>query len=135
VAALDMGTVSVDFEAAADGAYGFNFDLFDLEIQDRATPNSLFPSVLRSMKKTSVDKEGHEGAFNLHLSKTKSGDQKLRLKLAEFEAVASQILFRELKRFFTASPIKSATTNLQRNPLLAQSLSGSVDLFYDADEL
>ena len=133
VAALDMGTVSVDFEAAANGAFSFNFDLFDLEIQDRATPNSLFPSVLRSIKNKPMDKEDREGAFNFHLSKAKSGDQNLRLKLAQFEAVASQVLFRELKRFFSTVPIKRKKSS-QLNPLLAQSLSGSVDLFYDADE-
>jgi hypothetical protein len=134
LAALDMGTVSVDFEAAADGAYGFNFDLFDLEIQDHATPNSLFPSVLRSIEKHPVGEKRHNGAFNLNLSKTKAGDQKLKIKLAAFEAIASQILFRELKRFFSDTSIKLATTNSRQNPVLAQSLSGSVDLFYDADQ-
>ena len=132
LAALEMGTVSVDFEAAANGAYAFNFDLFDLEVQDRVTPNSLFPSVLRSIDKRVGSKDKESGAFNLHLSKTKTGDQKLQLKLAEFEAVASQILFRELKGFVSKPPVKAS--NEKANPILAQSISGSVDLFYDANE-
>lgn len=128
LAFLDMGKVSLDFKAATNGAYDFNFDLFDLEIQDRATVSSLFPRVLRSVKIDSVKNE--ESAFALNLSKTKSGDQSLQVKLAAFEAVASQVFFKELRRFASDSPTRASSKG---NPILAQSLSGSVDLFYDAD--
>jgi hypothetical protein len=137
VAALKMGAVSTDFVASADGAYGFQFKLSDLEVFDLATPNSLFPSALRSLEDSHTGPKSprttKDGAFNLNLSKTKTGDQKLLVKLAAFEAVASPILFREVKRFFAVS-VGSTTKQSKQNPLLAQSLSGSVDLFYDADE-
>jgi hypothetical protein len=134
IAALNMGAVSIDLKAAADGAYFFDFDLLDLEIRDGATPNSLFPRILRTIESASSTPRKNRGAFNLHLSKSKAGDQQLDLKLAEFEAVASQLFLRELKGFFFEAKIKSSSKNTKRNPLLAQSISGSVDLFYDADE-
>lgn len=129
LAALEMGTVAVDFKAAADGAFSFNFDLADLEIQDRVTTNSLFPSVLKS-----IDPSKKNAAFHLHVSKTKSGDQSLKLQLAAFEAVTSQMLFKELKRFAAGTSTGSGSKVKKQNPILAQSLSGSVDLFYDTDQ-
>lgn len=127
LAALDMGKVVVDFKAAANGAYGFIFDLSGLEIQDKATIGSIFPSVLRSVK---TNTKSETGAFHLQLSKAKTGDQNLQVKLAAFQAVASQVLFTQLKLFFSVSPTASSKKG---NPVLAQSMSGSVDLFYDAD--
>lgn len=47
LALLDMGKVTIDFDAKTDGAYTTSFDLYDLQIFDRTTPNSLFPSVLK----------------------------------------------------------------------------------------
>jgi hypothetical protein len=129
LAALEMGTVSVDFAAVANGAFDFNFDLLNLEIQDRVTPNSLFPSVLKSLPPSQRD-----AAFHLHLSKSKSADQRLEVRLAAFEAVASQMLFRELQHFISASSSAPQLSGKKKNPILAQSLSGSVDLFYDADQ-
>ena len=128
LAALEMGTVALKFAAAADGAFAFDFSLADLEIFDRVTTNSLFPSVLKS-----IDVKEKNAAFQLCMSKSKNGDQNLKLQLAAFEAVASQMLFKELKRFTAVS------TGIQRkgkkqNPILAGSLSGSVDLFYDTDQ-
>ncbi|CAJ1901189.1 unnamed protein product [Cylindrotheca closterium] len=131
LAALDMGKVDIGFNARQDGAYAFNFDLFDLQIQDRATVSSLFPNVLRNIQEQ--DKGAalqKKSAVHLELAKSKTGDQNLQLRVAAFEAVASQVFFSELKRFVAATPTTSAKRG---NPILAQSLSGSVDLFYDAD--
>jgi hypothetical protein len=72
-----------------------------------------------------------EAAFSVHVEKTKSGDQHLDVKLSTFEAVASPVLFLELKRLFSLSSLPTSKTS---NPMLAQSLSGSVDLFYDATQ-
>lgn len=127
LAALEMGAVSVEFAAAANGAFQFEFDLAALEIQDRVTPNSLFPSVLKSL-------QSQKTAFHLHLSKTKTGDQTLKLQLAAFEAVASHLLFKEIQRFVAASSTIQQTSAKRKNPILTQSLSGSIDLFYDADQ-
>lgn len=132
IASLAMGQVSVDFDAAMDGAFGFNFDLSDLEIFDRITPNSLFPSVLRMIDKS--DKKQAD-AFHFNVSKSSSGDQGLSLKVVPFEAVASQLMIRELQRFFRDTPVNGGLDPRRRaNPLLAQSVSGSVDLFYDAHQ-
>ncbi len=127
LAVLEMGTVSVDFAAAANGAFQFEFDLAALEIQDRVTPNSLFPSVLKSLQSQGT-------AFHLHLSKTKVGDQTLKVQLAALEAVASHYLFKELQYFVSASSTAPRPTGKKKNAILAQSLSGSIDLFYDADQ-
>jgi hypothetical protein len=134
LAALDMGTVSADFNASADGAYAFKFMLASLEVKDMVTPNSLFQSVLRSTGANTVSQGAtplKDEVFKVHMEKTKTGDQQLFVRLAQFEMVASPILLREVKRFFSDS---SYNVSSNRNPLLAQSLSGSVDLFYDADE-
>ena len=128
LAALDMGTVAVKFAAVADGAFAFDFNLADLEIYDRVTTNSLFPSVLKS-----IDVNEKNSAFQLCMSKTKNGDQNLKLQLAAFEAVASQTLFKELKRF-TAVSTGLRSKGKKENPILAGSLSGSVDIFYDTDQ-
>ena len=133
IAALNMGAVNMDFKAAADGAYEFDFDLLDLDIRDGATPKSLFPRVLRTIDNVSSSENRRGvGAFNVHLSKNKDGDQRLDVKVAELEAVASQQFLRELKGF--VSEAKTTSQKSKQNPLLAQSISGSVDLFYDADE-
>lgn len=129
IAALEMGAVSIDFAAVANGAFDFSFNLLNLEIQDRVTPNSLFPSVLKSLPASQRD-----AAFHLRLSKNKSADQRVELKLAAFEAVASHVLFREFQHFISSSTSAPQLTGKRKNPILAQSVSGSVDLFYDADQ-
>lgn len=129
LAVLEMGAVTVDFKAAADGAFSFDFDLANLEIQDRVTRNSLFPSVLKS-----IESQKDMSAFNLHVSKARNGDQKLKAQLAAFEAIASHLLFKELKRFVAVSAKGPSSRGKRQNPILAQSMSGSVDLFYDADQ-
>jgi hypothetical protein len=140
IAALGMGVVSANLNASADGAFGFEFKLSDLEINDMATPMTLFPSVLRNVTSALQDHGEYDSpavgkeAFKVYFEKAKSGDQKLLVKLAAFEAVASPTLLREVKTFFSVSPVGSSVHGTKRNALLAQSLSGSVDLFYDADE-
>lgn len=131
LAALEMGAVSVAFAAAANGAFQFEFDLAALEIQDRVTTNSLFPHVLKSLQSETIQQST---AFHLHLSKTKTGDQTLRLQLAALEAVASHLLLKELQHFIASSSTAPLPTGKKKNPILAQSLSGSIDLFYDADQ-
>ncbi|KAL3923709.1 MAG: hypothetical protein SGILL_001499 [Bacillariaceae sp.] len=131
VASLDMGQVSTTFEAAMDGAFAFDFELSDLEIFDRATPQSLFPSVLRMIDQPSS--KGETTAVQFNLSKSSAGDKSLALKIATFEAIASQLMVQEVQRFFRASAHKPASKlSRKANPMLAQSMSGSVDLFYDA---
>ena len=142
VVALSMGRVTSAFKANADGSFTFGFKLTSLDLTDMVTPKSFFPNVLSSLDNTaastitSTNESAEESIFMFNLSKTKEGDQKLTAKLVSFQAVSSPLLLTELKRFFT---ISSGTRHYRRatakqNPLLAQSLSGSVDLFYDADE-
>lgn len=140
LSSLEMGAVGLDFAADANGSFRFNFNMTNLEILDKTTPNTLFPSILRNIPSTSTDtnETGKEAAFHLHLSKEAAGDQSLKLKLAAFEAVASQILFKDLEYFFSEQVSATARYQLahksKANPILAQSMSGSVDLFYDADQ-
>lgn len=128
--ALEMGAVSTSFDANQDGSFNFHLDLTSLEIQDRVTPNSLFPAIL---KNHIAANDGDPKTFSIRLSKSRSGHQHLRVKLETFEAVASPKLVKELHQFFSLpgqgmGPPKPATVN----PILTQSLSGSIDLFYDA---
>ena len=132
VASLDMGKVSIDFDATVDGAFTSSFELYDLEIFDRTTPNSLFPSVLKMIDR--VPETNKSRALHLHLSKSSSGDQSLVLKMAEFQLVASKFMARELQQFFQDnSSERPSLSKMKSNPMLRKSVSGSVDLFYDAN--
>lgn len=132
VASLDMGKVSIDFDATVDGAFTSSFELYDLEIFDRTTPNSLFPSVLKMIDR--VPETNKSRALHLHLSKSSSGDQSLVLKMAEFQLVASKFMARELQQFFQDnSSERPSLSKMKANPMLRKSVSGSVDLFYDAN--
>eukprot|EP00536_Pseudo-nitzschia_multiseries_P011592 jgi/Psemu1/206332/e_gw1.405.38.1 len=132
VALLDMGKVSFDFDARIDGAFTTSFDLYDLEVLDRTTPNSLFPSVL---KKIDTGQGANTGrALHLGVSKSATGDQSALLKMVGFQLVASKLMAQELQHFFQDSSNKNASARVKANPLLRKSISGSVDLFYDASE-
>jgi hypothetical protein len=130
LALLDMGKVTIDFDATADGAFTTSFDLYDLEVFDRITPNSLFPSVLKKLD-SGLESDTSK-ALHLDVSKSATGDQSLVLKTAEFQLVASKMMAQELRQFFNDSSTITTATKLKSNPLLQKSLSGSVDLFYDA---
>lgn len=134
VASFNMGKVAAAFKANADGSFVFGLKVSSLDITDMATPNSLFPNVLCSLQKDAVPGEV-EDVFAINLSKTKEGNQKLSAKLVSFQAVASPILLKEVKAFFTLAARQRRAKSLARqNPMLAKSLSGSVDLFYDAND-
>lgn len=128
LAGLEMGKVASSFEANLDGSFKFDLQLTSLEVRDRITVNSLYPIVLRN-RGTEVIEE----AFTIHLHKTARGGQILKVKLHTFEAVASPVLLAEVRKFI-APPLRAGPKKAKLNPILAQSLSGSVDLFYDATE-
>jgi len=137
IASLDMGKVTIDFNATMDGAFTSSLELYDLEIFDRTTPNSLFPSVLKKMIE-SVPEANKSSALNLDLSMSSNGDQSLVLKMAEFQLVSSKFMARELQQFFQDTSDKNGRTSSSRmksNPMLRKSFSGSVDLFYDAKQV
>lgn len=125
LASLEMGTVSWALDAKSDGSFSMESSLESLYIHDRSTPQTLFPTILKNRQEGSA-------AFSLQLSKTAKGDGTLRAKLDTFEAVASPGLLLELQRFLS---FKNNAPPVQVNPILAQSMSGSVDLFYDAAPL
>jgi len=131
LARLEMGTVSSSLDANADGSFSYMFSLSSLCVEDKVMPNSFFPSVLKNQ-----DRPGVEDAFHVHLAKTKTGDLHVVLRLNTFETVASPLLLTELKRFAatSASAQKPRGKMTLKNPVLAQSISGSVDLFYDASQ-
>lgn len=134
LASFNMGKVAAAFKANADGSFVFGLKVSSLDITDMVTPNSLFPDVLSSLHKEAVPGE-IEDVFAFNLSKTKEGDQKLSAKLVSFQAVASPILLKEIKKFFTLATRQVRIKPLVRqNPMLAKSLTGSVDLFYDASD-
>ncbi|GAX23749.1 hypothetical protein FisN_12Hh327 [Fistulifera solaris] len=128
LAGLEMGKVTSSFEANSDGSYSFDFQLRSLEIRDKITVNSLFPIVLHNRGTEDIGE-----AFSVHFHKTARGDQNLKVKLHTFEAVASPVLLTETAHFM-APPLRTSSKKFKLNPLLAQSLSGSVDLFYDTSE-
>ena len=132
LALLDMGKVAVEFDANANGAFKSSFDLYDLQIFDRATPNSIFPTVLKKIENESGDKTSK--ALHLDLSMSSSGDSSLKMKMAEFRLVASKLMAQELQLFFDDSSEKVTSVKPKSNPVLRKSLSGSVDLFYDAKQ-
>ena len=159
LALLHMGTVAANFAANADGSFEFGFTLLSLRIDDRVTEKTLFPSVLRSLQRQrheSALKAASTGerrlakdavaspnrapptpskhAFVFTLRKSKGGDQDLGLRMVAFEVVASSLLLREVKAFLAEeAPAASPSRAQGNNPMLAKSMSGSVDLFYDAN--
>eukprot|EP00978_Attheya_sp_CCMP212_P039350 scaffold203794_cov54-Attheya_sp.AAC.2 len=131
LAALQMGTVDASMLANKDGSFGFHFQLSSLEVDDMVTPKSLFPSVLRSLQTSDSS-----CAFDLHINKSRSGDQDVKLMIVAFEMVSSPMMITEIKDFFTLSNITTSAPTRSKslhNPMMAQSMSGSIDLFYDAD--
>lgn len=148
LAALKMGTVSTSFNAKADGSFCADFGMRSLHVQDKFTLNTFFPSVLKNQSmshsnlKASDESEihGEPGTHNtmktidaltFHLNKSKEGHQELVLKLSTFEAIASPLFLLELFRFVDLS---IATPSSSNNAWLSRSVSGSVDLFYDAND-
>lgn len=125
IVALDMGAVHSSLDANADGSFVFDFNMSSLSVWDLVTAESLYPTVFRNLQSQS-----ERSAFELHLEKAKTGDQKVFLTLVAFELVGSPLLAVEMKKFLTVdeTPIAASATN----PMLRKSLSGSVDLFYDA---
>lgn len=126
---LEMGAVTSTFNANQDGSFIFDSALTSLEVEDRVTPRTRFPTILKNQTKDTLLRD----ALRVHLAKSKNGDQHLIIKLDTFEIVASPTLLLELRKFGTLSSELTGPQKLVRtNPLLTQSLSGSIDLFYDA---
>lgn len=125
--ALDMGTVRTALHANSNGAFDFSFSLTSLEIEDKHTVDTMFPTILRNQ-----DGALSTNAFHIDLIKAQNGDQQLVAKLCTFEAVASPDLLQALQQFFASSPIVREDLVDPPNAMLRQSMSGSVDLFYDA---
>ncbi|KAL7576943.1 hypothetical protein ACA910_006700 [Epithemia clementina (nom. ined.)] len=139
LALLKMGTVSTKFQSNANGAFDFDFSLSSLSIEDKITTNTFFPTVLKNQSKSNNNNNNEiSKAFSIRMNKTKSGDQQVQVQLSTFEAIASPNLVKEMKRFFSVTDglltSGGSNYNAKANPILAQSLSGSVDLFYDASE-
>ena len=133
LASLFLGMVSTSFDAKVDGSFNVNLNLSSVLIHDAVTAKSLYRTILRNL----ASPDGlisNDNSFELHLSKSNDGHRNVALKMVAFEMVASPLLFVEIKRFFSSSQRASKSAILRKNPLLAQSISGSVDLFYYADE-
>jgi hypothetical protein len=134
LSALQMGKVTTTWNANADGSFKYDLVLRSLSVEDRITPHTLFPTIMSNQKN---DKAGalDDYAFNMRVEKTKAGDQKLIMKLMPFEMVASPVMVRELSNFAAVQnlPGPPQTVN-DNNPMLRQSMTGSVDLFYDATD-
>lgn len=135
LAAFEMGTATTSFKANADGSYVFDSKLASMELQDKVTLKSLFPTVMRNIVPADqVAGSEDNGVFRFTLDKMRTGDQSLTLYMAAFEIVASQMLLMEVKQFFSLTGASSAQKDKFQNAMLQQSLSGTVDLFYDANE-
>ena len=126
VTTLHMGTVNTSFNANADGSLKFDFALSSMDVRDLVTLSTLFPMVLRNLG------QAESKALALNYAKSKTGDQDLRLSMVAFEMVASPLLAVETKKFLSLGGDAFSARNPQ-NPILRESLSGSVDLFFDAD--
>ena len=123
---LHMGTVNTSFNANADGSFKFDFALSSMDVSDMVTLSTLFPMVLRNLG------SAESNSLALKYAKTKTGDQDIFLSMVAFELIGSPLLAVETKRFFSFGGDAFPAKNPQ-NPILRESLSGSVDLFFDAD--
>ena len=141
--ALQMGTFSSTFNANADGSFDARFTMLSLAVDDMVTARSHFPCVVKSLQasqtdrlSTGADAPSRTHALDFNLTKSKTGDQDLVLQMAAFEIVAASLLFKELFDFFSVKngdTVSNVRKREKRNPILQQSMTGSVDLFYDAD--
>jgi Vacuolar sorting-associated protein 13, N-terminal/N-terminal region of Chorein or VPS13/Repeating coiled region of VPS13 len=129
LSALEMGTVATSFQANQDGSYAFDLSLTSLDVHDRCTLHTFFPTILTNPRGS----EAEQQVMKISCSKSKQGDQRIFMSLKTFEAVVSPTWLMQLKHFVTLSQHRPSA-NTTSNPLLAQSLSGSIDLFYDATE-
>jgi len=143
LSSLRMGAVSTSFIANADVSLDSNFGLLSLYITDMVTKKTLFPYILQSLESSSSAMSDSRTpmssthAFDFRLNKSQVGDQDLTLKMVAFEIVASPLLLKEMKDFFTlendAVGNKAIDDSLHaRNPILQETVGG-LDLFYDAD--
>ena len=109
---LDMGRATTTFKANADGSFDFGFAMADLRVDNKGTKDTLFHSILRSLHDhtlastdLSLSSESDDSeAFVFHLTKSKTGDQELKMKMVSFEVVASQGFITGMKEFFTFVP-------------------------------
>ena len=143
---MEMGTVISHFKANADGSFMSTFSLSSFDVHDRITKGSIFPVVIRSLQSSEQDSELYtfEDAMDFSLCRASNGDQRLEAKMVSFEIVASDSLIKEVKKFLNLAHIQvgnvqsnshaySQSTS-RSNPLLQYSVSGSSDMFYDAND-
>ena len=133
IATFEMGTATASFKANADGSFVFDSKLESMDVYDKVTLKTLFPNVMQNIVSADDTKTKDNGVFRFSLDKSRTGDQNVTLYMAAFEIVASQMLVMEVKRFFNLSA-SSTHKGKYQNAILQQSLSGTVDLFYDAHQ-
>jgi hypothetical protein len=159
---LTMGAVTSSFAANADGSYAFDFSLSSLQIDDKITVGSMFPSVARTMSVAPATKQNHSSssinptvmassrqAFQIMLDRARHGDSHLVVRGAAIELVASPVFVVGISNFFNVSPSLTTNKNIGQigeshslelsllptnNPYLQESVSGNIDLFFDTNE-
>ena len=157
LAKLQMGTVATSFSANADGSFSLDYSMSNLQIDDRLTYHTLFRSVVRTVLSTDEDNDDDnisstgqsKNAFRLKLQQNKNGDCNLLVRGAAVEVVASPVLLTGVKEFITIVPTtpsydiddysdadedSPSMFHSVHNPLMKESTSGSIDLFFDAKE-
>ncbi|KAL7555198.1 hypothetical protein ACHAWF_018915 [Thalassiosira exigua] len=131
---LEMGMVTASFKANADGSFTSGLSLLSLEVTDRVTPDSFYPTICRSLQKAHTDQSR---AFEFQLRKSGAGDQELVLRMVACQIVASPALLFAVKDFFKlpeGHPRRSNGGAGTQRPMLYKSVSGEEDLFFDAKE-
>jgi vacuolar protein sorting-associated protein 13A/C len=133
---LEMGTVKTVLKANADGSFSSSFALSSMNVFDRITIGTLFPSIIRSLQSSadSLLDSTFKNAIELKLTKARNGDQGFEAKLVSYEIVACDNLLKELKKFVTMTRSRSTCSGETSNPMLQYSVSGGADLFYDAGD-
>ena len=138
LASFQMGSVSSSFKANADGSFVVDFQMSSLHVRDWITINTMFPYVVRSLEQqetSNASKGNIQNALGFKLKKARNGDQSLEACLVSFELVACDLLIKECKRFITFTEADfNGMVPTSRNPTLEYSVSGAVDLFYDAND-
>ena len=133
LASLSLGMTTSLFDANMDGSFTFELKLSTVHIDDSVTANSLYKTIFRNL----TAPEGlalSENSFEFQFLKSSVGHRHISLKLAAYEMVASPLLVVEIKKFFSLSRSLHKVETCTNHPLLSESFSGSVDLFYDTDE-
>ena len=126
VAKAQLGEVSMSLSSAISGESELSFGLQNIRIVDLSTTKTVYEEVVSTLQGNE-----EESAFRLNLCLNRMGDRELVAKLQAHRVIVAFPFILELLKLLSG---RRQPTLVANDVILTQSLSGSVNLFYDANE-